>query len=124
MGRASSSIRGNMKKEVAGVILAAFTLLLVLSLFSFNPDDPSFNNQFSEPQRATNMAGSVGAYLSDLFFQAFGIVAFLWPVAFALLAWKLFVLPELNCNQPAKIASWIILLVSGSSASSPLESER
>ncbi len=115
MGRASSSIRGNLKKELAGVVLAAFTLLLVLSLFSFNPDDPSFNNQFSEPQRATNMAGSVGAYLADLFFQAFGIVAFLWPVAFALLAWKLFVLPELNFNQPAKIASWIILLVSGSS---------
>lgn len=115
MGRASSSIRGNLKKELAGVVLAAFTLLLVLSLFSFNPDDPSFNNQFSEPQRATNMAGSVGAYLADLFFQAFGIVAFLWPIAFALLAWKLFVLPELNLNQPAKIASWIILLVSGSS---------
>ena len=115
MGRTSSSNRNHLAREVAGVSLAAFTLLLLLSLFSFNPDDPSFNNQFSEPHRATNLAGAVGAYLADLFFQAFGLLAFLWPAFFAFLAWRLFTFPEFNPKQPWKIVAWVFLVVSASS---------
>ena len=64
----------------------ALAVLLALSLFSYNPDDPSFNNQFSEPQKTANLAGVAGSYLSDLFFQIFGLTAFLWP--FVLILFK------------------------------------
>lgn len=93
----------------------ALAVLLALSLFSYNPDDPSFNNQFSGPPRTANLAGVAGSYLSDLFFQIFGLTAFLWPFVLILFALKLFRSPELTL--PAiKVASWIglFLAVSGS----------
>ncbi len=93
----------------------ALAVLLALSLFSYNPDDPSFNNQFSGPPRTANLAGVAGSYLSDLFFQIFGLTAFLWPFVLILFALKLFRSPELTL--PAiKVASWIglFLTVSGS----------
>ncbi|MCX5907375.1 MAG: DNA translocase FtsK 4TM domain-containing protein [Deltaproteobacteria bacterium] len=111
MGKNSSSSRFHVKREVIGVVLIAFSFLLVLSLFSFNPDDPSFNHQFSEPQKATNLAGFVGAYLADLFFQAFGFIAFIWPVTLGFFALKLFLSTETNFSRPAKMASWILLLI-------------
>ncbi len=90
MGKMSAQNRSNLKREILGVILFALVAFLALSLLSFNPDDPSFNNQFSEPQKATNLMGSAGAYLADLFFQIFGLGAFVWPLFLALWAWKLF----------------------------------
>jgi S-DNA-T family DNA segregation ATPase FtsK/SpoIIIE len=90
MGRIAPAVHSNLKREILGVILLASAALLALSLFSYNPDDPSFNNQFSEPQKATNLAGFIGAHLSDIFFQAFGLTAFLWPLFFILFSIKLF----------------------------------
>jgi S-DNA-T family DNA segregation ATPase FtsK/SpoIIIE len=114
MGKNASSSRFHLKREVIGVVLIAFSVLLVLSLFSFNPEDPSFNNHFSEPQKATNLAGSVGSHLADLFFQAFGFIAFVWPAIFVLSALKLFLSAEPDFLQPAKIVSWALLLITTS----------
>ena len=102
-----------MKREILGVILLACAVLLSLSLFSYNPDDPSFNNQPSEPQKATNLMGFVGAHLSDIFFQSFGLVAFLWPLFFVLVALQLFLFPEIRF-QAAKISSLVGLFISAS----------
>ena len=113
MGKAPSSDRSKLKREVFGVILLALAVLLALSLFSYNPDDASFNHQSSEPQKATNWTGIVGAYLSDLFFQVFGLPALLWPFILAYFALKLFRSAELSFSG-AKIASWIGLLLAGS----------
>src|SRR5262245_34379723 len=68
--------------EFVGLVLATVAILLGLSLISFNPDDPSFNisknPRFAGP--ATNFIGVVGAYIADLFFQTWGITAFLIPI--------------------------------------------
>ena len=90
MGRISRTEGSSLKREILGIILVAFAALLALSLFSFNPDDPSFNHQPSEPQKASNLAGFVGAHLADLFFQTFGLTSFLWPFFFIFLSLKLF----------------------------------
>jgi S-DNA-T family DNA segregation ATPase FtsK/SpoIIIE len=110
MGRISTSVRSNLKKEIPAVILLAFAILLALSLFSYNPDDPSFNNQFSEPQKATNLIGVFGAHLADVFFQAFGLVAFLWPLFFGLFSLKLLLLPEAS-SRTSQISSLAGLFV-------------
>jgi len=110
MGKVSSSDRSNLKREILGVSLLALAVLLALSLFSYNPDDPSFNNKFSEPQKTANLAGVAGSYLSDLFFQIFGLTAFLWPFVLILFALKLFRSPELSFPA-TKVASWIGLFL-------------
>ncbi|MBI5969129.1 MAG: DNA translocase FtsK 4TM domain-containing protein [Deltaproteobacteria bacterium] len=113
MGRTSASGRSSLKREIFGVILFAFAILLVLSLFSYNPDDPSFNNQISEPQKAANLMGFVGAHLSDIFLQIFGLVAILWPPFFILFSLKLFLFPEMSFRSP-QIASLVGLFVAAS----------
>jgi S-DNA-T family DNA segregation ATPase FtsK/SpoIIIE len=114
MAKASSASRSGLKKEVVGVIFLALAVLLALSLFSFNPDDPSFNNRISGPSKATNLAGFIGAHLSDVFFQTFGLAAFLWPVFFALFALKFFQVLKL-AFPPAKTAAFIGVFITVSS---------
>ncbi len=114
MGKAASSERFNLKREVFAISLLALAVLLALSLFSFDPDDISFNNQPSEPQRTANLAGVVGSYLADIFFQVFGLTAFLWPLALAFFALRLFRSSEISVS-PSKAVCWtgLFLAVSG-----------
>ena len=114
MGKAASSDRSNLKREVLGISLLALAVLLALSLFSFNPDDISFDNQPSEPQRTSNLAGVVGSYLADIFFQVLGLTAFLWPFALAFFALRLFRSSEISVS-PLKAICWagLFLAVSG-----------
>ena len=113
MSKASTSGLSSLQREILGIILIAGAVLLALSQFSYNPDDPSFNNQLSEPQKATNLAGFVGAHLADIFFQTFGLVAFLWPLIFVLVALQLFLFPEIRF-QAVKMASLVSLFISAS----------
>jgi S-DNA-T family DNA segregation ATPase FtsK/SpoIIIE len=68
--------------EFIGLVLATLAILIALSLVSFNPDDPSLdiskNARFASS--ATNFVGVVGSYAADLFFQAWGLSAFLFPI--------------------------------------------
>jgi len=114
MGKAASSDRSNLKREILGISLLALAVLLALSLFSFHPDDISFNNQPSEPQKTANLAGVVGSHLADIFFQAFGLTAFLWPFALAFFALRLFRSTEFSVS-PLKAICWagLFLAVSG-----------
>lgn len=68
--------------EFVGLLLLTISILLALSLVSFNPDDPSFNisrNPGFEGKPA-NFVGVVGSYLSDVFFQTWGYSAVLIPI--------------------------------------------
>ena len=113
MSKTSTSGLSSLQREILGIILIAGAVLLALSLFSYNPDDPSFNNQLSEPQKGTNLAGFIGAHLADIFFQTFGLVAFLWPLIFVLVALQLFLFPEIHF-QAVKMASLVGLFISAS----------
>src|SRR5512139_3586238 len=115
MAKAASSDRSMLKREILGVCLLALAVFAGLSLFSYNPDDPSFNNQFSEPQKTANLAGVAGSHLADLVLQIFGLTGFLWPFVLILFAVKLFRSSETSFTG-LKIASWtgLFLAVSGS----------
>ena len=66
-----------------GVTLSG-TLFLALSFFSHSPQDPSFNS-FGLSIKVSNYCGYVGAFLSDLFYQGFGLTAWLFiPLGFFL----------------------------------------
>ncbi len=63
------------------LILSCFTVVILMALLSYNPDDPGLFHQDSQAV-ITNKAGSLGAYLASVLFGFFGHVAYLIPVAF------------------------------------------
>ena len=73
--------------EVTGFVLLAGGILFLLSMASFHPQDPSWNTATGFV-RTTNLIGPVGAHVADLFLQAFGLGAFLFPVLVFALGWK------------------------------------
>src|SRR5580692_11219444 len=68
--------------ELIGFLLCVSALLLFLALASYSPLDPSFNSAsvLTNARAARNCIGIVGAVVSDLSLQTFGIGAFLLPV--------------------------------------------
>ena len=68
--------------ELIGFVLCATALLLFLSLASYSPLDPSLNSAsvLTGSRAARNWVGVVGALISDLLLQAWGVGAFLWPL--------------------------------------------
>ena len=68
-----------------GLFLIFWGLLVLLSLVSFDQNDPSINHAVSNPAIVKNYAGLFGAYLSGLLVDIFGFAALVWPLVF--LAW-------------------------------------
>ncbi len=67
--------------ELIGVILSIFSILLLISLISYSPEDPNFI--ISEVKDINNILGIRGSYASDLFYQSIGLISIL--VSFSLL---------------------------------------
>jgi S-DNA-T family DNA segregation ATPase FtsK/SpoIIIE len=78
--------------ELVGLLLAVSALLVFLALASYSPLDPSFNSAsvLTGSHAARNWVGVVGAVLSDLLLQMFGLGAFLLPLFAALLGGRWF----------------------------------
>ena len=78
--------------ELVGFLLCISALLLFLALASYSPLDPSFNSAsvLTGSRAARNWIGVVGALISDLVLQGFGIGAFLLPVFSATLGIRWF----------------------------------
>jgi DNA segregation ATPase FtsK/SpoIIIE, S-DNA-T family len=69
--------------ELVGVAVAAAGVVLLLSLFTYSPGDPSLNHATGRAPH--NIVGLPGAYISDLLLQTFGLAIVLVPVA--LITW-------------------------------------
>lgn len=68
------NIDGNkLLKELYAVALLFFSCFLILSLLSYSPQDPSFNQQQSSGYIVKNHAGIVGAYLAGFFVDTVGL---------------------------------------------------
>ncbi len=103
-------LREHIKKEIAGLVWLAAGLFLLLSLISFNNNDPSFNNNLN-PDHIFNFCGRVGAYVSDLFYQVIGLPALLIPLACLTFAWRLLKFRDIH-PRFYKMAAFVVLLVS------------
>ena len=66
--------------EICGIFIFCFGVLLLVSLISYSPTDPNFI--FPENAEINNLLGFQGSYMSDLFFQSCGLIAFLIPITF------------------------------------------
>jgi S-DNA-T family DNA segregation ATPase FtsK/SpoIIIE len=95
--------------ELVGLLLLSLGLLVLLSLASYHPQDPSWNT--AAEARPLNLIGYPGAWLSDLLLQGFGIGAFLFPALLLSLAWKWVRSEELEAGA-VKLCGAVLLLLS------------
>ena len=64
--------------EISGIVISILGILLFISLISYSPEDPNFI--FPNNLVISNFLGFRGSYISDLFFQSVGLIAFLIPI--------------------------------------------
>ena len=66
--------------ELIGLILISISIILLISLISYSPEDPNFI--FPENTVIKNLIGFRGSYLSDIFYQSFGLISILIPITY------------------------------------------
>ncbi len=106
---------GNRRlNELIGFLLCVSALLLFLALASYSPLDPSFNSAsvLTGTHVARNWIGVVGAVISDLMLQFFGIGAFLLPVFFGVLGIRWFASRKIQSPIAKSLGGiWLIVFV-------------
>ena len=63
--------------EIFGVVISLVGVMLLLALITYSPNDPNFI--FPENTKIENLMGFKGSFISDLFFQSVGLIAYLIP---------------------------------------------
>ena len=74
--------------EILGTSILILGLLLLVALVSYSPSDPNFI--FPENTEINNLLGFRGSYISDLFFQSVGLIAYLISITFILTGINIF----------------------------------
>ena len=100
--------------ELIGFLIFVFAILLVLALISYSPLDPSLNTAANPVagRPAHNWIGVVGALISDLALQFFGIGAFLLPVFPALLGVRWFASRKIQSPLAKTLGGiWLVVFV-------------
>ena len=68
----------NRLAEIFGILISLAGVLLFLALITYSPNDPNFI--FPENTKIENLIGYQGSFVSDLFFQSVGVIAYLIPL--------------------------------------------
>jgi S-DNA-T family DNA segregation ATPase FtsK/SpoIIIE len=81
--------KSRLNREFLAVLVSVTALLIIISLLSYAPKDPSFNTS-SRAFETQNRVGIVGAYLADILLQGFGFAAYLLPMFLCIVACQMF----------------------------------
>src|SRR3990172_4423789 len=103
--------KGRLNREVWGVVISLTAILMIISLFSYDFRDRSFNTP-SGAVNTTNWGGFIGAFLADLLLQGLGLSSYLIPVFLGLAAVRLFRGGNEDALAPRRIAGGGLLLIS------------
>jgi len=74
--------------EILGIIIFIAGIMLLLSLASYSPEDPNFI--FPDGTKIKNLLGFNGSFISDLFFQSIGLIAYLLSFTLILTGFNIF----------------------------------
>ena len=66
--------------EIICIIIFCLGIMLLIALISYSPTDPNFI--FPKNTDIKNILGFQGSYISDLFVQSFGLIAYLIPITY------------------------------------------
>jgi S-DNA-T family DNA segregation ATPase FtsK/SpoIIIE len=78
--------------EIIGVLLVTGAILVLLSLVSYHPTDPSLD-WIASPDlhpKSQNYIGMAGSYTADLLIQTLGFSSFLLPLVLLVVGWRWF----------------------------------
>ncbi len=106
--------------DSAGAALITLALLMVLSLLSYDPADPSANTA-TDALTTHNWLGFKGSYFADFMIQWFGLAAFLPPVMLA--GWGLRIilrLPITHLIRRLVAGAVVTLFAAGAAAGLPV----
>jgi DNA segregation ATPase FtsK/SpoIIIE, S-DNA-T family len=109
-----SPTRNRRLNELIGFLLCVCALLLFLALASYSPLDPSLNSAsiLTGSHAARNWIGILGAYLSDLVLQFWGVGSFLLPVFMVMLGARWFRSRAVQSPVAKTLgAVWLLLFV-------------
>jgi S-DNA-T family DNA segregation ATPase FtsK/SpoIIIE len=81
-------LKNTRRNEIIAILLFALGALLALCLFSYKPNDPSWNTAAQGPTR--NWIGPLGANVAAGLFQFVGLAAYLLPLLLLAAAWRRF----------------------------------
>lgn len=76
-------------KESAMIVLTAVALFFFVSLATYHQSDPSWSAS-GVSSVAKNAGGKIGAWFADVLLYLFGYIAYLFPLSFVYLGWRLF----------------------------------
>src|SRR5713226_83429 len=107
-----ASPRNTRANEIIAIALIAIGLLLFLCLFSYSPNDASWNA--AGESGAHNWIGAVGANVAAALFQGIGLAAYLIPFLLLAAAWRR--VRSRRINGPLTRLAGLILLVLSSAA--------
>lgn len=88
-------------QEIKGLIFSTMGLVLLLSIASYNPRDPSFTHFVAEPDKIHNLIGTFGSYTADTLIRLFGISSLLLPMASFIVAYRYFATREYTITPTA-----------------------
>lgn len=92
----------------------AFSIFLFVALVSFHNVDPGWSSTGLLNTKVLNSGGRVGAFLADIFFSLFGIIAYLFPFLWMLLSFLRLQERELTKTKPfekfLKVIGWFLIL--------------
>jgi S-DNA-T family DNA segregation ATPase FtsK/SpoIIIE len=94
--------------ELVGLLFLSLGLLVLLSVASYNAQDPSLNTAAATHPR--NLIGYPGAWFADLLLQGFGIAAFVFPILLFGLAWKWIRSEEVEAGAIKLFGTMLLLL--------------
>lgn len=96
--------------DIAGALLMLVALFLLLSLISYNPNDPSWLTASPAGQKIHNYAGKVGASLSEVLLQLLGLISFILSFALFYIGIQT-VLPQRKKGVFAQILGACVLIL-------------
>ena len=110
---ASGSALSRRVSEVVGVALFAVTLIWLIALATYDPNDPVWFFSTGTHDGPANFAGRVGAFLGELSFQLLGYASYLAPAVVAVAGWHYFWCTKIDAAY-TKIIGAVMLLACGS----------
>ena len=100
-------------REISLVGLGAAALFLLLAIGSYSPSDPAFSFSGTRGE-VHNLVGSSGAYFADLVLYLFGWVAYVIPLALAVIGVRLMLSKQLASNwllASIRSSGWFLLVI-------------
>ena len=101
------------------IVLFSLSLILFISLFSFDPNDPGFNTTGNKD--INNFIGLIGAYFSSTSFVFFGVASYFIPLLFISFAVSVIQGKETKTSKEilvVKLIAFILILISTCTVSS------